>query len=101
MNKFKSLLCFVLLFSSACTKIDEKHDDNDLGIVDEIFKDDSLNDQSINNESTNKTDIIMNEVKIDEQENNVSKPNEQIKEQSKNEDKPNKPSSSIGKNDSS
>lgn len=100
MNKYKSLLCFVLLFSSACSAIDNKPSNNDLGIVDKVSKDEPLKEQNFNDESNHKTDIIMNEVNKEEQENDIAKSNEQIKEEDKNEDKPNKPSSSIGKDDS-
>ena len=101
MNKYKSLLCFVLLFCSACSTIDNKPSNNDLVIVDKVSKDEPLKDQILNDESNHKTDIIMNEVNKEEQENDIAKPNEQIKEEHKNEEKPNKPSSSIGKDDSS
>lgn len=101
MNKYKSLLCFVLVFCSACSTIDNKPSNNDLVIVDKVSKDEPLKDQNLNDESNHKTDIIMNEVNKEEQENDIAKPNEQIKEEHKNEEKPNKPSSSIGKDDSS
>lgn len=101
MNKRKILLCYVLLFSSACSAIDNKPSNNDLGIVDKVSKDEPLKEQNFNDESNNKTDIIMNEINKEEQENDIAKPNEQTKEEHKNEDKPNKSSSSIGKDDSS
>ena len=101
MNKFKSLLCFVLLFSSACSAIDNKPSNNDLGIVDKVSNNEPLKDKNFNDESNHKTDTIMNEVNKEEQENDIAKLNEQLKEEHKNEDKPNKPSSSIGKDDSS
>ena len=85
MNKFKSLLCFVLLFSSACTKIYEKPNENDLVIIDDISKDEQNKVQNVTIEANNSTD------KNDHNENKeTTKPNEKIKEQSKNEDKPNK-----------
>lgn len=96
MNKFKCLLCFVILFASGCTKIDEKPNDSDFVIVDDISKTEQNKVQNVTNDANNST------TKNDHNENKeTTKPDEQIKEQSKIEDKTNKPSSSIGKDDSS